>query len=125
MLTLDVCPGVVMTVACAELSRKSFLAASWGALQASGHREPVLVRTERARATGMWAAWWAVGVSSASTLAECRNLVAQSETIGCHKGKLIIYTRRPGGWIGSEGERIGALIRKWGVPIEVKAIEDA
>lgn len=124
MLT-NLCPGVVMLGGCGELLRAAFLDACRRHLEEAGYRDPVLVRTRHGDRVGLWVSWWAVGVSSAGTLADCQGLVGEDEElVSCH-GRLIIYTPRPGAWIGVRGSRIRSLSAKWCVPIEVRVKRDA
>ena len=117
-MILEVCPGVVHTLGKAR-SRREFLEAARRELEGAGYRSPVLIRTQLHSRSGVWRAWWAVGVSSAGILAEHPELVRRGERLSHRDGTLVIHTRQPGVWLGQGGERVRALSSKWQVRIMV------
>ena len=120
MMIIAICPGVVKTVE--ESPRQAFLEAARRALESAGYKEPVLLRNASCARWGLQQAWWAVGPSSAGTLAEHAELVGPRDRLERRNGVIVIYTDRPGAWIGKGGTRVHSLANTWQVPVLVTTL---
>ena len=121
MMIIAICPGVVKTVE--ESPRQAFLEAARRALESAGYKEPVLLRNASCARWGLQQAWWAVGPSSAGTLAEHPELAGPREHLKRRNEMLVIYTDRPGAWIGKGGTHVHSLANTWQVPVLVTTLE--
>ena len=120
IMIIAVCPGVVQTVE--ERSRGAFLEAARRTLEEVGYKKPVLLHRTSYTRWGLRQAWWAVGPSSAGTLAKHSDLVGSRDRLEHRNGVLVIYTDRLGAWIGKGGIRVHSLANTWQVPILVTTL---